>query len=185
MPTDHETMLAVREGDIEKLGSLFEEHHKRLYNFFLRQTGNTQASEDLVQDVFLRMLKYRHTYLDNGNFDTWMFSIARNARVDYYRENTVRHVQLEEAEHCADTMPNPEEKFSHDHDVDMVRKALAELDEDKREVILLSRFGNLRYEEIGKILGCTVGAVKVRVFRAVKELSTIYFRLAGDTTHEM
>ena len=59
--TDHQLMLAVREGDLDKLGLLFEQYHKHLYNFFLRQTRNPQESEDLVQDVFFRMLNYRHT----------------------------------------------------------------------------------------------------------------------------
>jgi len=183
--TDHQLMLSVRGGDTEKLGQLFEEHHKRLYNFFLRQTGNRQVSEDLVQEVFLRMLKYRHTYRDNGNFDTWMFAIARNARFDYYRENPARLVQLEEADDLVSTTPNPEEAYDRECDVALLRKAIAELDEDKREVILLSRFSNLCYEEIGKILGCTSGTVKVRVYRAVKELTDIFFRLVGENSHEM
>ena len=59
MLTDHDVMLAVRDGDVEKLGVLFEKHHKRLYNYFLLETKNRQVSEDLEQDVFYRMLKYR------------------------------------------------------------------------------------------------------------------------------
>jgi RNA polymerase sigma factor (sigma-70 family) len=83
-------MISVRNGETEKLGHLFEAHHKRLYNFFLNQTGNRQTSEDLVVDVFLRMLKYRHTYKDEGSFSTWMYTIARNARVDHYRKNKIQ-----------------------------------------------------------------------------------------------
>ena len=179
MPTDHQLMLSIRDGNIEKLGQLFENHHKRLYNFFLRQTGNRQASEDLVQDVFLRMLKYRHTYRDDGSFDTWMFSIARNARIDYLRKNSVQYELLEKTDNLVSSDPNPEEILDHECDIAILEKAMAELPEDKREVIILCRFNNLRYEEIGKILGCTKGTVKVRVFRALKELSEKYFKLSG------
>ena len=84
-------MLAVRDGDVEKLGLRFEKHNKHLYNFFLRQTGKDRESEDLTQEVFFRMLKYRHTYKNEGNFMVWMFKIAHNARNDYYK----KHKQLD------------------------------------------------------------------------------------------
>ena len=60
-PTDHELMIAVRAGEIRQLGELFERHHRRLYGFFVRLTNQPSVSEDLVQIVFYRILKYRHT----------------------------------------------------------------------------------------------------------------------------
>ena len=79
-------MFQVKDGDLARLGILFERHHKILYNFFLRLTGNREASEDLLQEVFLRMLKYRNTYKGSSEFTTWMFQIARNSRADYFRK---------------------------------------------------------------------------------------------------
>jgi len=64
--------------------------------------------------------------------------------------------------------------------VALLRRALALLPEDKREVLVLSRFQNLRYEEIGRILDCEPGTVKVRVYRAVRQLEQIYNELAGE-----
>ncbi|MFC1692326.1 RNA polymerase sigma factor [Candidatus Latescibacterota bacterium] len=183
--TDHEAMLAVRDGDIEKLGLLFEKHHKRLYNYFLLETKNRQVSEDLVQDVFYRMLKYRHTYHSEGKLMSWMFKIARNARIDYFREHSVQSDLIEEGDDFVSSDPNPEEKYEQESEIDLLRKAIDELPVDKREVIIMSRFNNMRYEEIGKVLGCTVGTVKVRVYRAIKELTNIYFKLAGETGHEL
>ena len=78
-------MRAVREGDLAQLGVLFERHAVNLFDFLSRTTGNRTAAEDLVQDVFVRMLKYRATFRDDGRFETWMFRIARNARADYFR----------------------------------------------------------------------------------------------------
>ena len=63
---DHELMLAVRDGEIARLGDLFERHHGPLYGFFYRVTGERTLSEDLVQLVFYRILKYRHTYRDDA-----------------------------------------------------------------------------------------------------------------------
>ncbi|MFC1528680.1 RNA polymerase sigma factor [Candidatus Latescibacterota bacterium] len=185
MLKDHDIMLAVRDGDVEKLGLLFEKHHKRLYNYFLLETKNQQASEDLVQDVFYRMLKYRHTYHSEGKLMTWMFKIARNARIDYYREHSAQPVPIEEGDDFVSSDPNPLENLEQQSEIDLLRKAVDELSGDKREIIIMSRFNNMRYEEIGKVLGCTVGTVKVRVYRAIKELTRNYFKLAGETGHEM
>src|SRR5436853_4021794 len=82
--TDENLMLAVRRGEVAKLGMLFERYHRALFDFFARMTGNRTAAEDLVQDVFFRILKYRATFRDDSRFKAWMFHIARNARADHY-----------------------------------------------------------------------------------------------------
>ena len=183
--TDHDIMLAVRDGDIEKLGQLFEKFNKQLFNYFLLVTKNRQASEDMVQDVFYRMLKYCHTYRDGGEFKTWMFSIARNARIDYIREHKIQYDTLVEPDGLVSTDPNPEEQAEQQNDIRLVRKALEKLPEDKREVLVMSRFQDMRYKEIGEVLGCSAGAVKVRIFRALKALTDMYFELSGDKSHGM
>ena len=71
--TDDELMQRVRDGDAAPLGVLFERYQVPLYNFFLRLTGRTAVSEDLVQEVFLRVLKYRHTYRGQSQFRTWLY----------------------------------------------------------------------------------------------------------------
>ena len=185
MSDDHQLMISVRNGETEKLGQLFETHQKRLYNFFLNHTGNRQASEDLVVDVFLRMLKYRHTYKDEGTFSAWMYTIARNARADHYKKNNVQSEFLEEPDNLTSNTPNPAEKYEVKNDLTLLRKAMAELPDDRREIILMSRFNHIPYKEIGEVLGCTVGTVKVRVFRAMKELTEKYFKLAGEKSYEM
>lgn len=177
-------MCAVRDGDIDLMGELFEQHHRRLYNFFLLATGKRAASEDLVQDVFFRMLKYRHTYREKGEFETWMFRIARNARVDYYRSQ--RHQDsIDDHPDLVDDGPDPSETVEQQDDVAMLHQALAELPEDKREVLIMSKFTEMKYEDIGAVLGCTVGAVKVRVHRAIRDLAEIYTRKTGEVRHEM
>ena len=82
---DDRHMVAVQEGDPARLGVLFERHHRALFNFFLRLTVDRQASEDLVQDVFFRILKYPATYEPGTSFRTWMYHLARNAHIDRFK----------------------------------------------------------------------------------------------------
>jgi len=179
-PADHAVMLEVRDGDVTKLGLLFERYQAALFNFFLRLTGNRQTSEDLVQDVFFRMLKYRHTYQDGSDFTTWMYQIARNVRFDCFRKRK-REVMLNEEENeRVSPGPGPGEKLEREQELVLLRGALARLPEEKREVLVLSRFQNLKYDQIAKILCSDVGTVKVRVYRAVRELGEIFFRLSGE-----
>src|SRR6185295_453488 len=84
--TDENLMLSVREGEVAKLGMLFDRHHRSLFDFFARMTGSRTVAEDLVQDVFFRMLKYRETFRSDSRFKAWMFHIARNARFDYFKK---------------------------------------------------------------------------------------------------
>ena len=177
---DHQLMQEVREGDIGQLGTLFERYSGVLFNFFVRMTGNSHVSEDLVQDVFFRILKYRHTYRDQSRFSTWMYQIARNACMDDRRKK--RHeVELIDEECCeASSTPLPGEDLERSQEFRLLRSALAQLTADKREVLVLSRFQNLKYEQIAEILACDVGAIKVRVYRAMRDLRNAYLGLKGE-----
>jgi len=174
--TDDELMSRVRDGDVQALAPLFERHHVALLNFYLRTTGNRASSEDLVQDVFLRILKYRRTYRPGSRFLTWMYHIARHARVDYLRK---RHGEIEwdDAYSAPTLLGDPAELAQHRR---WLALALQRLPDDKREVLVLSRFQGLRYEAIGQLLDCEPGAVKVRVHRAMRELREYFHRIAQE-----
>ena len=183
--TDHQLMLAVRDGEVDKLGRLFEQYHIMLYNFFLQQTSSRETSEDLVQEVFLRILKYRHTYRGEGKFTTWMFSIAYNTKIDHYRKHKHHTESLEETDTIASQDPNPEDVVKQENESAILQRALSRLSPEKRDVLILSRFQNMRYEEIAKIMNSKVGTIKARVFRAIRELSKIYLELTETKRHEM
>src|SRR5687768_12866194 len=84
--SDSELMRQVRGGRTAALATLFERHHARLYRYSLRMTGNRAAAEDLVQDVFMKMLKYKTTFKDDSEFVPWMFGIGRNACLAHLRK---------------------------------------------------------------------------------------------------
>ncbi len=169
--SDQSLMLAVRAGDVSKLGTLFERHHGQLFNFLLHLTGNRHLSEDLVQEVFMRVLKYRHTYRAESQFTTWMFQIARNARFDHLRKRTPDEVSIEdEVSEYVSLMPSPGEQAERGEQVRQLLDALKGLSEEKREVLLLRGFLGLKFEEIAQVQNCTVNTVKGRAFRAIRDL---------------
>ena len=172
-------MEEVRDGKVEKLAILFERYHVALYNFFLRLSANRSISEDLVQDVFFRILKYRHTYRGESKFTIWMYQIARNAHIDHLRKRK-EEIPLEEQWKAPLSHDrSPQESLEQGEEIALVRQALARLPLRRREVLVLSRFQNLKYREIAELLGCNTGTVKAHVHRATKELGKIYFELYG------
>ena len=176
---DSQLMEEVRDGRVEKLAVLFEKHHIALYNFFLRLTGNKGTSEDLVQDVFCRILKYRSTYKGESKFTTWMYQIARNAHIDFLRKRKEELPLEDQWQETQSPEASPTEMLERNRDIAMMRQALSKLPLKKREVLILSRFQNLKYREIADLLGCHIGSVKANVHRAIKELGKIYGDLSG------
>ena len=181
-PTDHELMIAVRAGEIRRLGELFERHHRRLYGFFVRLTNQPSVSEDLVQIVFYRILKYRHTYRDEGKFTAWFYHLARKVAADHFRKHAATPAPTDPAvliEH-PDAGPQPSEQAAAAEDVTFLRTALARLPLEQREVLVLSRLQHLDHKEIARLLDCSVGAIKVRAHRALKELREVYFKIRKE-----
>ncbi|MGA2327444.1 MAG: RNA polymerase sigma factor [Bryobacteraceae bacterium] len=177
--TDDDLMLEVRDGDVRKLGVLFERYQAPLFNYYLRMSGDRAASEDLVQEAFFRILRFRQTFQAGSSFATWMYRIARNLSIDQFRKSR-REVGLEpDAELPAD-QPSAAESLEAKQEAALVRRALAKLPQEKRELLVLSRYHGLKYEQIAEMLGCQASAVKTRVFRALGELRQIYFGMRKE-----
>ena len=184
--TDNVLMGQVSGGEVAKMAILFERHSRPLFRYFVSMNHNRELSEDLVQDVFFRMLRYRASYDSKQSFTAWMYQIARNANVDQAQKRRGEVVGIDEfGDRRPDPpseAPGPEEMAAKGQDLALLRRALDRLPDDKREVLILSRFQNMKYEEIAVVLGCEVGTVKVRVFRAIRALEQIYFTLQGEKT---
>jgi RNA polymerase sigma-70 factor (ECF subfamily) len=171
--TDEALMQAVQRGDLAKLGNLFDRHHLAVFDFLARMTGSRAVAEDLVQDVFERILKYRATYRGDAPFSAWMFRIARNARADYYRRREPA-TSYPDALDGEDPAPTPERQLEDDSENARLQRALLRLRADKREPIVLARYREMKYEAIAELLGVDVPTIKVRVHRALKELRDIF-----------
>ncbi len=170
---DEDVMLQVRSGEVEMLGVLFDRYQSPLFNFYSKMTQDRTVSEDLVQEVFLRILRYRQTYRPGTTFRTWMYQIARNTRIDQVRKTRPETPFVSEP--VAPTSLS--DSAQQQQEAAMLQRALMHLPEDKREILILSRFQELKYDEIARLLGCEVGAVKVRVHRALQQLREIFLQL--------
>jgi RNA polymerase sigma factor (sigma-70 family) len=176
--SDNALMIRVKEGDLDKLGLLFERHKKPLFGFFYGLCKDVELCEDLVQNVFFRILKYRYLFRGEGDFKTWMFHIARNVNNDHFRKMKWKHKEsLDNWEDKLGTDENRSTQFRQDDELQLLSMAMDRLPEDKKEILLLSKFQDKKYKEIGELLGCSEGAVKVKVFRALQELKEVYQQL--------
>ena len=179
--TDHDLMLAVRAGEIARLGDLFERYHRPLYGFFVRLTGQRTASEDLVQLVFYRILKYRHTYRDEGKFSAWIYHLARKVAADHFRKNApVVLAEPDDLHEVPDRAPHAADQAAQADDLALMHRALGTLPLEQRELLTLHRFHNIRHEELARLFDCSVGAVKVRMHRALGALRERYFKLRQE-----
>jgi len=166
-------MLQVRDGAGETLGVLFERYHAPLYNFYTKLTGDRALSEDLVQEVFLRILRHRKTFRPGTPFRAWIYQIARNARIDHFRKSRPQvPFEPEMAPAVATGDPAQQQQES-----ELLHRALMELPEEKRELLVLCRFQELPYEEVARLVGCGVSTVKVRIHRAMQDLRQVFHQL--------
>ncbi len=171
-------MLKVKAGDLDKMGLLFERYHKPLFGFLYHSTGQRATSEDLVQTVFYRMLKYRHTFTEIGEFRTWMYHLARNVLNDAVKKNSRMSYQADVTIMSENTFSeaSADIQLEKKQESEMLHLALNKLNSEHREVLVLSRFQELSYQEIAEILNTSEGNIKVKVHRAMKELKSIYLR---------
>ena len=174
-------MAEVGAGQVARLAVLFERYHRALFRYFVSMSGNREQAEDLVQEVFFRMLRYRTSYDPAHSFTAWMYQIARNAGVDQVRKRgRAEVVDINTYAELASATPGPEENASRGQDLALLRRAMGQLPADKREILVLSRFQGMKHEDIAEVLGCEVGTVKVRVYRAIRALEQIYFALEKE-----
>jgi len=176
--SDNALMTKVRDGDLDRLGLLFERYKKPLFSFFLTLVRDRELSEDLVQNTFFRIMKYRHLFRGDGDFKSWMFHIARNVKNDQFRKNRVLpKEQAEKWEERIGHNENRDTEWMVESEHHILATAIDRLPEDKREILMLSKYQEKKYKEIGDLLGCSEGAVKVKVFRALQELKVVYQQL--------
>ena len=177
MLTDEQIMQQVASGDIEKSGILFQRYKTAMYNFYLRSTYDQSLSEDLTQQVFIKLIKYRNSYKNDNSFKSWLYRIATNVKYDYFRKEKSHKNRNKIYSATQEEMIDPRQKIEKSECEKMLHQALNNLPEDQREVIWLTRFEKMKYADVAKVFECTESAIKVRVHRAMKKLKTEYLQL--------
>ena len=178
---DQELMRIVQGGDYSPASEIYDRYSGRIYNFAFRFLKNAEAAEDATQEVFVKMLRYANQFNGDAKLSTWLFSITANWCRDYLRKADNKSKESDDVlvQLPAPAELSPDRTLEQRENEAMVRKALAALTPEQREAILLSRYQGLSYAEIAQIAGCSEGAVKTRVFRAMETLKKTLSGMGG------
>lgn len=176
---DAQLMLQVREGDAGSFELLLDKYRRPMVSYLTRMVGNQAVAEELGQEVFLRVYKARGSYEPTAKFTTWLYRIATRLALNSIRDGKREKFQrsldetgLDGAEihQPADRRANREQQMLEDSRLEVVRQAVATLPEKQRAAVLMHKYEELDYAQIGETLGCSTSAVKSLLFRAYQTL---------------
>ncbi len=175
---DAELMLRVKEGDDASFGLLLGKYRLPVIHFLYRMVQNQGISEELGQEVFLRVYKSRATYEPTAKFTTWLFRIATHLALNWLRDgkNEKGQERLDDdasspaSRDVADRKPTVEHSMIHQAMLEEVRQAVAMLPEKQRAAVLMHKYEEMEYSQIATVLNCSESAVKSLLFRAYEAL---------------
>jgi RNA polymerase sigma-70 factor (ECF subfamily) len=171
--TDELLMLDVQKGDLEAFEALYERYHKRLSHFILRFMKERSAAEDILQETFLRLLKGKKRFRKDSRFSTYLFTIARNLCLDTLKSWERKHIfisQENQIEKATDKSKGPDKILEETEMGKVIQNEIQALPLDQREVLVLSKYSGLSYDEIARIIQSTPAAVKQKAYRAMLSL---------------
>jgi RNA polymerase sigma-70 factor (ECF subfamily) len=182
--TDEDLMLAFRDGEAAAFEILVARHKRGLYNFLLRSVHDRSRSEEMLQEVFLRVIRAKDRYQRTARFTTWIYTIARNLCVDESRRQKFRRtVPLEakrrghgdeEGQSILDVTEAKQVALDAESEAPKVRERVAAaiegLPDDQREVFMMRQFGGLSFKQIGEAVGAPENTVKSRMRYALEKL---------------
>jgi RNA polymerase sigma-70 factor (ECF subfamily) len=171
--SDDELMLRVKKGDMTAFETLYDRYNKRLFHYILRFVGERSLAEDILQETFLRILQKRKNYRKTGHFSTYLFTVGRNLTLDTLKTWEKRHVlsgQDDYMNKAMDLSEKPSEALEKAELSRAVQREIETLPRDQQELLILSKYSGLSYEEIAKIVSSTPAAVKQKVYRAMLAL---------------
>lgn len=175
---DAELMLRVREGDDTSFALLLERHRGPVVHFLYRMVQNPSVSEELAQEVFLRVYRSRATYEPTAKFTTWLFRIATHLALNFVRDGKKEkgHESLDEQvidgvdRQVRDRRPTVEQEMLYAVKMNEVRQAIEALPAKQRAAVLMHKYQELEYAQIARALNCSESAVKSLLFRAYESL---------------
>lgn len=184
---DEALMIAFREGETEAFGVLVARHQRGLYNFLLRSVADRGRAEELLQDVFVRVIRSKHRYQQTAKFSTWVYKIARNITIDESRRAKFRrHASLDakrgggadggEGRAMIDRLAADDVGTDAAAEAPKIRRriarAVADLPEEQRAVFLMRQLKGMSFKEIGEIVDAPENTVKSRMRYALEKLRT-------------
>src|SRR5262249_15523443 len=190
---DAELMLRVKEGDSASFDLLLEKYQLPVIHFLYRMVQNQSISEELGQEVFLRVYRSRATYEPTAKFTTWLFRIATHLALNWLRDgkNEKSQERLDDntgsstVRDVVDRKPTVEHVMIHQVRIDEVRRAVSMLPEKQRAAVLMHKYEEMEYSQIAAILNCSESAVKSLLFRAYETLRARLAHMAGKGDYEM
>ena len=173
--SDEELMLRYGGGDAGAFETLYRRHRGPLYRYLLRQVSDAAAAEELFQDVWMRVIDFRGRYERRARFSSWLYAVAHNRLMDFYRASGKANVlDPEESEQALESLAagdTPADVLvDRKRSADRLLAALAELPEAQREAFLLQQEGGLSLEEIAEATGVSRETAKSRLRYALSKL---------------
>lgn len=183
--SDRALVARVKAGDREAFKDLFDRYHRRLLSVAVGVVKNPQDAEDVVQDAFVKAYRNINSFLGNSSFYTWLYRIVFNLCIDLSRKSYRKNESGVDDSNSLDvvsrssgqdpltylgSVKNPEESLRNSEIKQRLSKALSELSEEHRAVILLREVDGFSYAEIGDVLKCSKGTVMSRLHHARKRL---------------
>ena len=175
--SDEKLMELLAQGDKNAAGLLYDRYYPKVFGYFVRMTHDYEASRDLTQNVFLKVIKYSHSWKEDKVFVYWLFRIARNILVDFHR-GAKRYYSIDEEPEIS--IIDREESIRNNdvhESYELLLDAMAKLPPGYRELIEMNRFQGFSYKEIAVTTDSTENAVKVKTFRAIQKLKEIYEKI--------
>ncbi len=179
--SDEKLMQRTCRGDLEALGELFDRHQPALQAFLTRFLGNETWAEDVAQEVFLRVWRYRGSFDSTQRFTAWLYGIARHTALTDARRPSHRELSLEQLPADCQETTGEERNGCHSGEGlvleialrEQVGRALQELPPEQRACVILMEYEQRSYQEIAAILECTTENARVLAFRARRALRAL------------
>lgn len=159
-----------KKGDEEAFNRLIELYSDRCYAYFFRLTGQAHVSEELLSDLFIRLVKKIHSFKD-GSFQNWLFTVASNLFRDYLRRQSRQRKIIEKKAALLEV--NQETTRQEGRMLNTLQVALEKLDADTTELITLRYYGQLSFKELAQLRNEPIGTTLSKVHRGVKKLREI------------
>ncbi|MFY4775938.1 RNA polymerase sigma factor SigX [Metabacillus sp. RGM 3146] len=161
---------------------IYEKYHQDIFQFLFYMVKNREQAEDLVQEVYIRVLKSFDRFEGRSSEKTWLFSIARHVAIDWFRkQKTVRQRILEkfdwDTQQVQDLAPLPEEIALQNEEVQWIYRSLDQCTVDQQSVIILRYIQGLSITETAEALGWTESKVKTTQHRGIKVLKQLMVSL--------